>query len=176
MQSSEVSWISSPSTNYRPHKATRIFLEKVRIGAIIINMKKYFMVRNDSVQVDIVLLIVRVITGYAFILHGWDKVLNPFGWMPNGAFPGVLQALAALAEFGGGIALILGLLTRFSALGMWITMIVAMYVHAISFGHPFVSKGGPSFEPATTYFMISLMIMILGPGRYSLDSKIFGRS
>lgn len=131
-------------------------------------------VRKNSLNVDLVLLVVRVITGYAFILHGWDKILNPFGWMSGGAFPGILQASAALAEFGGGILLILGFLTRLSSASLLVTMIVAMWMHAISFGHPFVSKGGPSFEPATTYFMISLMILVMGAGRFSIDSKLFG--
>jgi putative oxidoreductase len=137
-------------------------------------MKKYFAARKDTVPTDVAILVVRVITGYAFILHGWDKILNPFGWMPGSNIPGIFQGLAAFAEFGGGIALILGLFSRLSAFGLVITMIVAAYVHAISFGHPFVAKGGPSFEPATTYFMISLLLLILGAGRYSLDAKIFG--
>lgn len=137
-------------------------------------MKKYFTPRIYCLQSDITLLVVRIITGYAFILHGWDKIQNPFGWMPGGSIPGIFQALGALAEFGGGIALILGIVSRLASFGLLVTMIVAIYMHAVAFGHPFVSKGGPSFEPATTYFMISLMLMIFGPGRFSLDAKIFG--
>lgn len=137
-------------------------------------MKNFFAVRSDSVTVDVVLLIVRLITGYAFILHGYDKILNPFGWMQGSSIPGIFQALAALAEFGGGIALILGVVSRLASLGLLFTMIVAVYVHAIMFEHPFVSKGAGSYEPATTYFLINLFLTIMGPGRFSIDRKLFG--
>lgn len=137
-------------------------------------MKKFFAARSDSVSIDIVLLIVRLITGYAFILHGYDKIMNPFGWMEGSSVPGIFQALAALAEFGGGIALILGVVSRLASLGLVFTMIVAVYVHAIMYGHPFVAKGGGSYEPATTYFLISLFLTVMGPGRFSIDRKLFG--
>ena len=64
-------------------------------------------------DMDVVLLLIRLVMGYAFILHGWGKIQNPMGWMgPDATVPGVLQLLAAVSEFGGGIALIIGLLTR----------------------------------------------------------------
>ena len=56
------------------------------------------------------LLLPRLVMGAAFVLHGWPKIQNPFGWMgPEAPFPVILIALAALAEFGGGLALIVGL-------------------------------------------------------------------
>ena len=137
-------------------------------------MKKFFAPAHYGVTVDTVLLIVRVVTGIAFILHGWGKIQTPFSWMPGGSVPGVFQALAAVAEFGGGIALILGLVTRLASLGLFITMIVAALFHAVVRGDPFVSKGGPSYEPATVYILISLILLVMGPGRFSLDRLIFG--
>ena len=138
-------------------------------------MKNFFAVRPWSTDVTQVLFVVRVITGIAFILHGWGKIQNPFGWMPGSSIPGIFQALAAVAEFGGGIALILGLFSRLASLGLLVTMLVAVYKHAIDFGHPFVAQGGgPSYEPATVYFLIFLLFVIMGPGRWSLDYKIFG--
>lgn len=123
---------------------------------------------------DLVLLAVRIITGIAFILHGQGKILNPFGWMQGSSIPGILQAMAAVAEFGGGIALIIGLFNPLASLSLMITMIVAAYMHAIVRGDSFVSKGGPSYEPAVMYFLIFLLLFFLGPGRASLDRKIFG--
>ena len=62
------------------------------------------------------LLVLRLVAGSALMLHGWPKIQNPFGWMPpQSPVPGILQALAALSEFGGGLALILGLLTPIAA-------------------------------------------------------------
>lgn len=139
-------------------------------------MKKFFAVQNQTMSVDVVLLIVRLITGYAFILHGYGKIINPFGWMPGSNIPGIFQALGAFAEFGGGIALILGIVSRLSSLGLIFTMLVAIYFHAVVLGDPFVSKGGGSYEPATTYLLISLFLTVMGPGRFSIDRKLFGLS
>jgi len=60
------------------------------------------------------LLLVRLAVGTAFIIHGWPKIQNPTSWMNamgGSTVPSLVQALAALTEFGGGMALILGLLT-----------------------------------------------------------------
>lgn len=138
-------------------------------------MKKFFATRPLAKDIDLVLLLFRVICGYAFMLHGWGKIQNPFVWMgPDSTVPGVLQALAALAEFGGGLAWILGLVTPLSSIGIGCTMAVAIYMHAVVMGDPFVSKGGGSFEPATMFLLISLLLFVLGPGRFSVDRKIFG--
>jgi putative oxidoreductase len=127
---------------------------------------------------DAGLLLFRVVMGAAFILHGWPKIQTPFGWMPPDAnMPGVLQFLAALSEFGGGIALILGLLTRLFALGLAITMAVAAGMVHIAAGHPFVASqpGAPSWELAAVYFAGSVLFLLAGPGRWSVDACIAGR-
>lgn len=123
------------------------------------------------------LLILRVIAGAALMLHGWPKIQNAFGWMgPEAPVPGLLQALAALAEFGGGLALIVGLLTPLAALGVACTMAVAIGMVHVSAGHPFVAaKGGPSWELAAVYLGIALLLLFAGPGRLSLDRVLFGR-
>ncbi|MBC7741562.1 MAG: DoxX family protein [Bdellovibrionaceae bacterium] len=122
------------------------------------------------------LLFLRLVVGIAFIYHGWGKIQNPFGWMPAGApVPGFFQGLAAFAEFGGGIALVLGLLTHIASIGLAITMLVATYMHAFVLHDPFVNMtGGSSFEPALGYFAIACLFFVVGPGGYSLDHKIFG--
>lgn len=137
-------------------------------------MKKFFSIRQDNLKMDLTLLVTRLITGYAFIVHGRYKIQHPTDWMGNDIFPGFLEALAAVAEFGGGIALVLGVVSRFASLSIFATMCVAACLHAFTFGHPFVSKGGPSFEPAVMYMMISLFLTVAGPGRFSIDKKIFG--
>jgi putative oxidoreductase len=92
--------------------------------------------------------------------------------MPNPP-PGFLQALAALAEFGGGLGLLLGLITPICAVGLLCTMAYAAFTH-ISRGDPFVSKGGASYELALVYLVIAGAILLLGPGRYSVDYKLLG--
>lgn len=119
-----------------------------------------------SSRVSIGLLLLRLVFGIAFILHGWGKIQAPMSWMgPDAPVPGFLQFLAAFAEFGGGIAIILGALTPLASLGLICTMVVAVFVH-VGKGDGFV--GG--FEPALVYLCISIMFLLAGPGRYSVDA------
>lgn len=122
------------------------------------------------------LLLLRLAFGAAFIMHGWGKIQTPFSWMPPEApVPALLQFLAALSEFGGGIALILGLLTPLASLGLICTMAVAVFMHVIVRGDPFVNPmGGMSYEPALVYLAISVLFLALGPGKFSVDAKVFG--
>jgi putative oxidoreductase len=121
------------------------------------------------------LLFLRLVVGTAFIIHGWGKMQSPFGWMPPEApVPGVFQFLAAISEFGGGIALVLGLLTRVAMLGLGFTMLTATCMLAFVNHNPFVSMGGPAFELPLVYFSIAVLIFHIGPGMFSLDSKVFG--
>jgi putative oxidoreductase len=125
---------------------------------------------------SIAVLLLRLVTGVAFLFHGWGKIQNPMHWLdlaPNHP-PGFLQALAAVAEFGGGIGLILGLLTPLCCAGIACTMGFAIYTH-VSRGDPFVSKGGGSYELATVYLVVVIAIALLSSGRYSLDQRLVGR-
>jgi putative oxidoreductase len=94
---------------------------------------------------------------------------------PDSAIPGFFQFLAAISEFGGGIAWILGLLTPLAALGIGSTMSVAVYMHSMVMKDPFVNlSGGSSYEPALVYLGVAVVLLVLGPGSLSLDKKIFG--
>lgn len=123
------------------------------------------------------LLIIRVVVGLALMFHGWGKIQHPFSWMPPDApVPGFLQALAALSEFGGGLALVIGLLTPIAAFGIACTMAFAVFAVHVKNGDPFVSAtGGPSFELAAVYLCAALLVILAGPGKYSLDGQLFGR-
>lgn len=125
-----------------------------------------------------VLLFVRIVMGVAFILHGWPKVQNPTGWMNamgGEGVPSFLQALAALAEFGGGIALVLELLTPLAALGIVCQMLAALFLVHFPMGHPFVATGGPSYELPLVYLALAVLLLVVGPGRWSLDAVLFER-
>ncbi len=123
------------------------------------------------------LLLLRLFAGVAFMVHGWGKIQNPMDWMGPGApVPGFLQLLAAVAEFGGGLAWILGLLTPLASLGIAITMAVAAMVHLAVLKDP-IFPAGPgtgSAEPALGYLFIALVLLTVGPGKFSADRKIFG--
>lgn len=110
------------------------------------------------------------------MLHGWVKIQHPLSWMPPEApVPGLFQFLAALSEFGGGIAWILGLFTPLFSLGIAFTMAVAISMHLFVMKGPFVNQThGSSYELALVYLGVALLILFMGPGKYALDRKIFG--
>lgn len=136
--------------------------------------KKCFQVTTLSNPTSTALLLLRVVAGAAFLIHGWPKIQAPFQWMGAEApVPGFLQLLAAISEFVGGGAWILGLLTPLFSFGIACTMAVAVYFHAGIKGDPFVGHQG-SYELALVYFSIAILLLCGGPGKFSADRKIFG--
>lgn len=126
-----------------------------------------------SCRASLGLLPLRCVAGLAMMFHGWGKIQAPFGWMgPDAATHGLLQALAAVSEFGGGLAWILGLLTPITSLGIGCTMVVATWSHAVTQGQAFVGRGG-SYELPLVYLMVSILFLLAGPGRFSLDRALF---
>lgn len=123
------------------------------------------------------LLIVRLISGLGLMFHGFGKIQKPFSWMgPDSPVPAIIQSLAAISEFGGGLALILGLLTPIAAFGIFCTMMYAILSVHLKNGDPFVNRqGGRSYEVAALYLASALLILITGPGTLSLDARLFGR-
>lgn len=123
---------------------------------------------------DAGLLILRVFGGVALALaHGLGKLPPRAGFVAGVeemGFPApVLFAwLAGLAEFGGGLLVAIGLLTRPAALFILFTMLVAAFVRGA--GDPFTD-----IEKALLFGAIALFLVFAGAGRYSLDAVIRGR-
>ena len=85
--------------------------------------------------------------------------------------PGVLGPFVALVEFFGGVALLIGLLTRLAALGLAVNMLVAMLlVHAKS---GFFNPGGIEFP--LSLFAAALLLVFTGAGNYSSDKAVGAR-
>lgn len=137
------------------------------------NFSKCFVPLAHSKKTSIAFLVMRIVAGAALIQHGLGKMESPMGWMgPEAPVPGIFQLLAAISEFGGGIALILGLLTPLASFGVFCTMLVAVSFH-LSRGDPFTSHGGASYELAIAYLTVALLFLLSGPGHYSVDRFIF---
>jgi len=131
------------------------------------------------------ILVLRVILGVIFVMHGAQKVLGLFGgpglqatvqnFQAHLGIPPILGYTAAFTEFFGGIALVLGALTQLAALGIGITMLVAMFrVHLVNgfFLNWFCEAGkGHGFEYNVALTAMSLALLLTGGGKYSLDQK-----
>lgn len=135
-------------------------------------MSRFFRTDVTTVRTSLGLLALRLFAGVALMHFGWGKIQHPFGWMgPDATVPGFLQGLAALSEFGGGLALVLGLLTPLAMLGVVCTFSYAVFLH-VSHGDPFVGPG-TTWSPAGIYLTIGLTVLLTGPGRFSLDAWLF---
>lgn len=124
------------------------------------------------------LLLLRLLFGLAFFLHGLPKLPHAAQWMgPDAPVPAFLQVLAVVAEVGGGLALILGFLTPLAALLIVGEMLFAICMVHLRSGHPFVdpTAKGPSYELASHYLVVALALLLTGPGTMSLDALLFGR-
>lgn len=81
-------------------------------------------------------LALRLYLGPIFIFAGWKKISgieDTIAWFGNPdwglglPFPELMAWLAALTEFGGGIALLLGVAVRFFSIPLMVTMLVAAF-------------------------------------------------
>ena len=130
-------------------------------------------------QVSIGLTVVRLILGATFIAHGAQK-LFVFGFPGvTGGFaqmgipmPGFFGPFVALVEFFGGIAIVLGLLTRLTAFALAVDMAVAMLAVHLKGG--FFNPNGVEFPLAL--FGMSVALMAMGAGALSVDALFRGRS
>lgn len=114
------------------------------------------------------LLFLRIFAGLAMaISHGWNKIPPSekfIAGVANLGFPApeFFAWAAGLSEFVGGIFIAIGLFTRPSAFLLTITMFVAA----------FMRHGDEAFgaqEKALLYAVLAILLLIQGPGKYSID-------
>ncbi len=137
---------------------------------------------------DISRLVLRVILGIVFFVHGAQKV---FGWYGGYGFsgtmgfftgplgiPALFAFLAIVAEFFGSLGLLTGLLTRAAALGISVVMVVAVLMLHLKHGFFMNWSGkqaGEGYEYHLLVLAITAALMIKGGGRWSLDGVIAGK-
>ncbi len=125
---------------------------------------------------DIGVLLIRLGLGVMYILHGYPKIAGgPETWTSYGQamghfgihfFPAFWGLMAGLAEFGGGILLIVGWLFRPACALIMITMIVAT-VTMVSGGQPFMAMASRPLEMAIVF----LGLLVIGPGRFAFNGR-----
>lgn len=128
---------------------------------------------------DLGLLITRVVLGVIFIGHGSQKLFGAFNgngldgtakfFESAGYSPGTpLAFLAGLAEFGGGILLVIGLGTSLAGASLVATMAGATAVKAdLAKDAFFAQSGGYEYELVLT--LVVLGLTLAGAGRLALD-------
>lgn len=136
-----------------------------------------FLFRTSARQGDVALLALRIVAGLVFTAHGAQKLFVYGIAGVQGAFtsmgaplPFITGPFIAGLEFFGGIALVVGLLTRLVALGLVADMLGAILL--VHFANGFFAPKG--YEFVFTLMGASLALLVAGAGGYSVDA-IVGR-
>ncbi|GBE11733.1 putative oxidoreductase MhqP [bacterium BMS3Bbin14] len=134
---------------------------------------------------DFSIIFLRLGLGVVFFAHGSQKL---FGWFGGYGFSGTMNFftgslgipalfafLAIMAEFFGALGLLFGLLTRLAAFGIATVMVVAVLMVHLQYGFFMNWSGklqGEGIEYHLLVLAISIVLMINGGGRWSLDRLI----
>ncbi len=149
------------------------------------------MAKSDfgSVADSLSLLALRIPLGLIFMAHGSQKLFGFFGGPGVSAtlatfekklgIPPLFTILAMLAEFGGGLGVLIGCLTRLSGFGIACVMGVAIY--KVHWANGFFLNGtcepgkGHGFEYPLALLGMALALVLSGGGKWSADHYIWKR-
>ena len=126
-------------------------------------------------RVDEAILLIRLTSAVAFLYHGSAISFGAFGGPGPEKFAASMHApvmigyLVGLAQFGGALAMLTGILTRLGALCIIVVMLGAIFLVHLPHGFD-VGKGG--YEYALTQLLIALAVLLTGPGRYALSKRL----
>jgi putative oxidoreductase len=130
--------------------------------------------------------LIRITLGVVFFAHGAQKLLGWFGGVGLKetmrtmhqflGLPVPLGFLAIATEFFGGAGLMLGLLSRVAALGIAVTMVVAIFMVNGRYGlflNWFGDRKGHGFEYHLLVIALAAVIIARGSGALSLDRLLY---
>ena len=130
------------------------------------------------------LLAIRLYWGWQFATDGWgklnhlDRVAEYFGGQLHLPAPSATALFVAIVELAGGILFAAGILSRLVSLVLFVNMTVAFLAtpdDRVNFSH-FFSKPEDFYGASPyTYWFAALLILILGPGLFALDTLLLRR-
>ena len=142
-----------------------------------------FSTRPAPLPADIALIATRIALAWIFIYHGSRRL---FGWFDGPGLdqsatyfantahlhPGMLFAvLSGLIEFGGGIAIALGLFSRLAGAGIFVDMIMAIVT--VTWANGINATGGNAgYELNLALGFLALVPAVFGAGRFSVDAML----
>jgi putative oxidoreductase len=126
-------------------------------------------------ELNLELLIMRLACSLPFIYHGAAILFGAFGGPGPHNFaafmkaPDIVGYLVGLAQFAGGLAILLGALTRIGCVCVIIVMLGAVFMVHLPHGYDIANQG---MEYALTELLLSIGLLLAGPGRFSLASVL----
>jgi putative oxidoreductase len=141
-------------------------------------------IRILSTGEDKHLFVVRMTLGAIFFAHGAQKTFGWFGgpgygammqWFGQQHIPAPLAWVAIMAELLGGLGLMLGVLTRISALGIVVNMVVATLTVGLSNGlfmNWFANQRGEGIEFYLLAIVLGFILIMQGAGPWSFDRSL----
>lgn len=143
-------------------------------------MKKLALNSFQPINLDLGLLLIRIILGLLMAFYGYEKLIHfetmaaSDFWSKNVNFLGftgkIPLALTVFAELFCSILLIIGLLSRLALIPLLICM-GFIIVSIMQFSVLNSGDNGYEINTAFVYFIIYLALFFTGPGKYSLDSR-----
>ncbi len=126
-------------------------------------------------QISAALLILRIASAMAFLYHGSGILFGAFGgpgpqqFAAGHQWPVILAYLVGLAQLGGGLAVLTGILFRLGAVCIIAVMLGAIFLVHLPHGFD-ISNGGAEY--ALTQLLLAIAFVLTGPGEYSLASLL----
>jgi putative oxidoreductase len=122
-------------------------------------------------RISAALLILRIASSMAFLYHGSAILFGAFGgpgpeqFAASHHWPAVLAYLVGLAQVGGGLAVLTGILFRLGSACLIAVMLGAIFLVHLAHGFDVANSGA---EYALTQLLLAVAFLFTGPGKYSL--------
>ena len=124
---------------------------------------------------DIAKLLLRLTVGVMVLFHGVDKIINGISGIKhlttNAGLPEFLAYGIYVGEIVVPILIILGVYARVASLVLAFNMLVAIFLAYGGSLFTLGKHGAPSFELPFLYLIMSVVIFMIGSGKYAVNSK-----